>query len=518
MNKAKLLSIVLFVLGLACIGMYFVVGNKPSEFTVRFDTQGGTAISEKVVKKGETVSTPDNPTKENAEFVEWQLDGAKYDFSTPVSKDITLLAKWNEIKEYSIEVTLDGQTYTTKVRDGKTLSLDSLKIPSKDGYNIKIYSETGEEFDPKTPITADLKLTAQYIEIKMYTVAFNSNGGSKVDSVKVEEGKIVTEPTTTRDGYDLDGWYLNDTKYDFSTPVTKNITLKAKWNEKGKINVIFMTDNKVYKTSPVKEGTKVSKPSNPTKSGYKFVEWQLNGSAFDFNTKITEETTLTAVFEEVNSYTVTFNSDGGSSVKSQEVEVGKKATKPSNPTKKGYVFYEWQLNGKTYDFSKVVEDNITLKAKWAEEIIRFTVKFDTQGGTSIKDQMVESGKSAAKPDNPTKEGKIFEEWLFENVTYDFKTPVTKDITLTARYRDPKQFTVKFETGDGTPVNDQPVKEGNKAVRPATNPSLSGYRFVEWQLDGKIYDFNTKVYKNITLTAKWEKLETANPDVSDNEGK
>ena len=95
----------------------------------------------------------------------------------------------------------------------------------------------------------------------------------------------------------------------------------------------------------------MSKPTNPTKKGYKFVEWQLDGKAFDFNTKITAETTLTAVFEESKTVTVTFDSDGGSSVKAQEIETGSKATAPANPTKSGYKFVEWQLNGKKYDFN-----------------------------------------------------------------------------------------------------------------------------------------------------------------------
>lgn len=65
-------------------------------------------------------------------------------------------------------------------------------------------------------------------------------------------------------------------------------------------------------------------------------------------------------------YTVTFDSNGGTSVASQKVESGKKATKPADPTKEGYTFVEWTLDSKTYDFNAAVTKNITLVAVWKE--------------------------------------------------------------------------------------------------------------------------------------------------------
>ena len=529
MEKGKLLAIVLFVLGLCCFGAYFVLGG-PTEFTVTFNSVGGSKVEAQKVKSGEKATKPADPTREDGTFIEWQLDGAKYDFDKPVEKNITLYANWNLVKEFNVEVKLEDKDYTATVTEGETLKLESLNIPEKEGYRVNLYTEDEKVFDLTTKITEDLKLTAKYVEIKTYTVTFNSNGGSKVETQKVENESKATEPTSTRDGYDLDGWYLNDKKFDFTTPITKNITLKAKWTEKGKISVIFTVDDKEYKKVSVKEGQKVSKPSNPTKKGYKFVEWQLNDTAFDFNTKITEPTTLVAKFEEAQTYTVSFNSDGGSTVKAQDVEVGSKATKPTDPTKKGYVFKEWQLNGKTYDFSKVVEGDIALKAVWEVEKPKFTVKFDSNGGSEVKSQTVEEGTAITKPTDPSKDNFIFDEWLLNNKTFDFKTVITKDmvdanntITLVARYRSPSKFTVAFNTGNGSAVSSKEVYEGGKAVRPATNPTLEGSKFVEWQLDGKTYDFNNKVTKNITLTAKWETVTpspsatpTANPDVSTQE--
>ncbi|MBR4943658.1 MAG: InlB B-repeat-containing protein, partial [Clostridia bacterium] len=76
-------------------------------------------------------------------------------------------------------------------------------------------------------------------------------------------------------------------------------------------------------------------------------------------------------------YKVTFDSAGGSSVKAQYVTKGEKAQQPAeNPTREGYTFVEWQLNGKTYNFEAVVVSDITLKAKWEKNApTKFAVSF-----------------------------------------------------------------------------------------------------------------------------------------------
>ena len=505
MRKTNFLGIVILLLGIVCIGAYFVVGDKFGEVTVSFDSNGGSNVVSQVLKNGEKASEPEKPTKENSEFVEWQLNGVKYNFENTVTSNITLIAKWNAIKEYEIKVTLGDNEYTTKVREGEKLSLESLNIPIQEGYRIHLINEQGEEFDLSTEINSDILLNGNYVEIKKYTVTFNSNGGSKVNNVTVEENKTVDEPSVTRDGYTLDGWYLNNQKYDFSTSVSGNITLKANWIEKGKINVIFKVDDKEYKTISVKENSKVTKPANPTKKGYKFVEWQLNGNAFDFNTKITEEITLTAKFDEISSYKVKFDSNGGTAVKEQDVAVGKSAVKPTNPTRDGYNFIEWQLNDKTYNFNSEVTSDITLKAKWEANVKSYTVTFNSNGGNNIPNQTVKEGNKVTKPTDPIKDGYVFEGWVYNSKIYDFNTAVTGDITLNARFHEQAKYVVTFDTDGGSTISPQSVNEGGKAIRPATNLTKDGFTFKAWQLNGTTYDFNNKVSGNIVLKAKWNEV-------------
>ena len=92
-------------------------------------------------------------------------------------------------------------------------------------------------------------------------------------------------------------------------------------------------------------------------------KWILN------NTSNTEGTNKLYARFDIITYTVTFNSNGGTTVATQTVNSGSKATKPTDPTRTNYTFVEWQLNGNTYDFNTPVTSNITLNAIWEENQI-----------------------------------------------------------------------------------------------------------------------------------------------------
>ena len=139
-------------------------------------------------------------------------------------------------------------------------------------------------------------------------------------------------------------------------------------------------------------------------------------------------------------YTVTFDSYGGTPVPpAQEVEYGLTATKPADPTLKGYTFAFWYLgedeqNATAYDFNTPVTENITLTAKW--NINKYTVAFNTDGGTPVPPaQEVEYGHTATKPVEPTLKGYTFVGWYLdgEEEPFDFGTTITSDITLTAKW-------------------------------------------------------------------------------------
>jgi len=261
------------------------------------------------------------------------------------------------------------------------------------------------------------------------------------------------------------------------------------------------------------KGEIVKEPEKPKRDGYIFLKWKNNGKDMEFNNvKIEQNMTFIASWEKEAdpTFTVSFNSNGGSSVNSQTITEGNKATKPANPTYKGYIFKGWYLNGEEYDFNSEVKESIVLEAKWEKEVIveqpkvvKYTVTFNSNGGSGVKSQSVEEGKKATKPVNPTKNGYVFKEWTLNGKAYNFNTAVNKNITLVATWEKKvlSTFTVTFNSNGGSSVAKQSVLEGNKVKKPA-NPTRSGYTFKGWYLNGKAYNFNTAVSKNITLTAQW----------------
>ena len=149
-----------------------------------------------------------------------------------------------------------------------------------------------------------------------YTVTFNTQGGSNVGSIKVSDGQKATKPANpSRDGYIFKYWSLeaNGAEYNFDTAVTGNLTLYAVWEKEQETvttyTVTFVTGEGASTVAPatVNANEKVTLPAEPTKDGYNFLYWSTSegGSEFNFDTPITANTTLYAVWEEKVYETVT---------------------------------------------------------------------------------------------------------------------------------------------------------------------------------------------------------------------
>lgn len=284
-----------------------------------------------------------------------------------------------------------------------------------------------------------------------YTITFDSGGGSLISQQVVEEGDMVIRPSNPiRNGYVFIDWLLDGQSYNFNSVVDRDITLKANWRAVLTVKnyvVTFNTDggNNISKQIIV-DGKKVLEPSVPEKKDYTFLHWSLDGEKFDFNTIIDKDIELVAVWEKkqtsnttnntkpapvAKKYTVTFNSDGGTTIKSQTITEGNKVVKPSDPSKEGYTFKGWQLNGQSYNFNSAVNGNITLKAVWEQNVKKYTVSFNSNGGNVVSSQTVNEGNKAVIPSVPTREGYTFKEWQLNGQTYNFDSAVNSDIALTA---------------------------------------------------------------------------------------
>lgn len=311
---------------------------------------------------------------------------------------------------------------------GKLLGSDTeVTIPVKvSDWSDQIFKEI------KTATLTDHDLYFGVEFATQYNVVFDAAGGvmNNMDQ-HVQWGQLAIEPTEgipTLADHTFKQWNLGENEYNFATAVTNNITLTAIYQEN--LTVTFdSAGGSSVDPIQVLEGETITEPTSPTLAGYTFDAWQLNEEDFDFETPITADITLTATWLE--NFTITFNSDGGSAVTAQEIADGSTATEPTDPTKEGYEFVEWQLDGVAYNFATAVTADITLTATWLEV---FTVTFDSQGGSEITAQEVTDGDLATLPDPaPTKDTFTFQYWslTIDGAEFAFTTPITADTTLYA---------------------------------------------------------------------------------------
>jgi len=212
------------------------------------------------------------------------------------------------------------------------------------------------------------------------TISFDSDGGSKVESIQVKKGETAKLPIPTKENSQFDGWYYNDLKAGEDSHFTENITLKAHWIEAETIKITFETNggSKIESINIVK-GEEFKEPEKPTKEGFNFIGWyDKNETPISEGALLSEDTTLYAKWEEIKEtvatkkYTVTFDSDGGSKVNSITIDEGSELTLPKNPTKSDYTFTGWfTKNGTQVKNGYVVKENITLYAHW-EKVKTYT--------------------------------------------------------------------------------------------------------------------------------------------------
>ena len=304
----------------------------------------------------------------------------------------------------------------------------------------------------------------------------------------VVDGEPVGKPADpTRDGYTFKGWTLDGEPYAFATPVTGDMTLEAAWEKLSEYTVTFDTQGgESIPAQTVTDGGYALEPPHPTRDGYTFIGWRLDGEPYDFSTPVTGNITLVAVWEETTAPTpvthkVTVKPNNGGITGVYEVEDGKPFTQPSTPTRDGYTFKGWMLDGKPYDFSQPVTGDITLEAQWEKNEtpapVTHTVRFRTNGGSSIPMQTVEDGKTVSKPADPTRPGYTFKGWTLDGQPYDFTAPVTGDIILDAQWEEAPAadpLSGVTATVDDEPLSGfDPTKDGEYHVAEDATVELNG---------------------------------------------
>lgn len=271
---------------------------------------------------------------------------------------------------------------------------------------------------------------------KTYTVTINLADGTQLASLNIPTGSNLKDvDIPEKDGYIFVSLLKNGLEYDIDTPVKEDMTLTATYveipNIAKKYTVSFDFGNNVIKTQTIRENEKVNEPKAINKNKYKFLGWYLDGELYDFDLPVTKDIKLVAKYEKMV-VTIKFVLNGGSGIVSKEYTKGEIPSVVKEPSRLGYRFTYWTLEGNKYLFDKEINEDLTLEANW-EVISYVTVLFDTDGGNELKAITIESGSKINAP-LAVKEGYEFMYWEYEGKEFNFDTKIDKNITLIARYR------------------------------------------------------------------------------------
>ena len=208
--------------------------------------------------------------------------------------------------------------------------------------------------------------------------------------------------------------------------------------------------------------------------------------------------------------TVSFESDGGSSVRSVTLNAGEALQAPNPPTRDGYSFAGWYTeSGVAWDFDTPVNDDITLVAKWVKNDGAKTakLKLDLQGGAidGELEMLVVKGSVISAPKTPTKRGYEFAGWSYLNSDFSFQnTAIAEDMTIVAKWR-AVVYEISYELS-GAALADAPSSYTVLDTLAINNPEKPGYDFVGWTFGGIVEPEKSLVInpgeaaEDLTLTA------------------
>ncbi len=472
----------------------FVYGNGENDLIVPVDYN-------------QTVARPTQPTKDGYDFVDWYVGDAKFLFNTPITDNLTVTAKWQEVipDSYKVSFYKDGELiHTQTVVEG-----DFASIPtgvSKTGYTLTgwfyLLDSVETEFTEQTAITADIDVYAKFekLTFSVTFVGYNAQGvlGTLKEETVAYQDSATAPADPTREGYTFEGW---DKAFD---SVTQNLTVNATY-EIITYTVKYMDgSSQIGDTVTVNYGEKLSVPANPEKDRYAFAGWYTSvefNASFNFaETAITKDTVIYAKFvQEI--FTVTFKGYNGEELSVIEVRKGDTAQTPSAPAVEGYTFDGWDKA-----FTNIQEDTV-ITAIYTQ--ITYTVTFLNKDGGTILSETVAHGstaKSVAPAEEliPDVENMEFVGWDKNVEIYVIK----EDTTFTAQYKFVTK-TVEFylDEGDAEPYATVSVSYGSKVNLPNTPPQNGTKIFDYWYIEGESEPFNesTAITDNVKLYAKYKEI-------------
>ena len=203
-----------------------------------FTADGTTFAQPQTINRGEKFTKPAEPPKENHTFAGWYNGDEKFDFDADTTKApnvLNLVAKW-DINKYTVQFVSDYGSFADQtVEHGKPIETDKLTIPEVEGFTFDgWYTEDNTKFDFTQPIKSNTMVYAKWTA-NDYEVSFVTEHGKAPTSQNVPYNGTATDPgKLTEEGYTFIGWYTDHTcttEFDFSTPITGDTKVYAKWEK-----------------------------------------------------------------------------------------------------------------------------------------------------------------------------------------------------------------------------------------------------------------------------------------------
>ena len=227
------------------------------EHTLTFETNGGSAIDPVTVRHGNAVARPADPTKDKYTFIGWYADPKfteEYDFATVLEADKTIYAKFEltstpigdiyvrydvlhikQLPDGTYDLANAEVEHLSAKKDTTVTAVAKNYSATHHFFNSKLGTLTGTAIQPYMGVDGKPVYTilSVYYDLDFHTLTFDTMGGSKIAPETVRHGLTVAKPKDpVNGGYTFDGWYTDKTfrhRYDFSTPLTEDITIYAKW-------------------------------------------------------------------------------------------------------------------------------------------------------------------------------------------------------------------------------------------------------------------------------------------------
>lgn len=485
------------------------------------------------------------PSKQYYDFVGWtKVDADGDDVATFVPVRIetlsdTLFANW-EIREgaqYKVRYYLRGLdgNYRLHYTEDKAVIGEAIMSPvtatvyDYEGYELN-HSISDETMTDMIREDGKSVLRVYYDLVDVYVKLNDADMPDGADIVVREYSDVANLPTPNRAGYVFQGWFREDgirvkakdtinecgtngthagteaDPYQVTarwTPVEQGVTYSVEYytqNAKGEY-VISMLERVIAQS-----GSSVS--VEPRKmSGYTFNEEKSNISAIVSG----DGSTVLQLYYDIQSYPVHFESNGGSSVPTQEgVFFGGVASEPADPAKTGYVFDGWYGDSGLavkWNFLRPILGETTLYAKWVPGDVEYRVRHfvETTDGAGYK--LVDTEVLTAKTESTVSAVIRDYDGCIENAIHPDRVvsgTVLADGSLVLDiYYQRRPVTVAYETLGGNDIPDQVYKFG--ATADDLLPTRAGYDFAGWYSNAsctKPFDFDTMLMRDIVLWAKW----------------